>query len=101
MSDFRDPEQISEEIIGLERKFCFIMEDMYFNKKAAACSMKLLSNEDLIELRQCNVLFQQAKRMMKKETSVFSTSSTTLGTKISYINFKKSDELINMIEEGG
>jgi hypothetical protein len=48
------------------------MENTYINEKVAACSMKLWFNEDLLELRQSNVFFQQAKKkIMKKESSVF------------------------------
>jgi hypothetical protein len=75
------------------------MEDTYIDEKISAYSTKLLSNEDLIDLRHCNELLQQSKKMLKK--FVFSTSSTTLGTKMSCINFKESDELRNIIEEEG
>jgi hypothetical protein len=74
------------------------MKDTYIDGKVASYLIKLLANEDLIELRQCNVLLLQAKNTMEN-TFVFSTSSTTLGTKMSCINFKESDKLINVIEE--
>jgi hypothetical protein len=41
------------------------------------------------------------KRMIKKKTYVFSTSSAAFGTKTFCINFKESGEFINMIEEEG
>jgi hypothetical protein len=63
----------------------------------ASHSDELVSNEDLLELQQSSVPFQDAET--DEEVMVSPSLGTTLGIKHLALVFQKADYLVNVIEE--
>jgi hypothetical protein len=91
------PEQQTKEVVELGRQLSLEMKDADVDELTASHSDELVSNEDLLEIRQSSVPFQDAET--GEEVMVSPSPATTLGIKRLALIFQKADELVNMTEE--
>jgi hypothetical protein len=101
VTDFQDveetPEQITKEVVDLERQRNLGMEETDVDELIASHSEESLSNEDLIELQQSNAPLKDAKS--DEDVMVYPPPAKILGLKCLASIMQRADDLINMIEQ--
>jgi hypothetical protein len=83
------PEQLTKEVVELGRQLNLEMKDADVDELIASHSEELMSNEDLLEIRQSSVPFQDAET--DEEIMVSPSPVKTLGIKCLALIFQKAD----------